>query len=130
MKNVIVCDEKYKRKMGIICCIPIISFLIVFLYFSILLWPLTYHHELYGVEGIISRNYDVLFTLLASAAIITAPVFIYCLVVLARLKSLDAGQKIIWIVVLSIMAPVASFFFWLILIRHQPRYTEVYPNIA
>jgi cytochrome c oxidase assembly factor CtaG len=130
MEKIMVFDDKAKRRIGLICSVPAAAFLIAFVYYAVVLWPLTGPHQLYGVEGIISRNYDTLFIMLASAAIITAPVFIYCLVLLARLKNMNAAQKLKWVVVLSISAPVASFFFWYFLIRKEPHYVGIYPDIA
>jgi hypothetical protein len=130
MEKIMVFDEKAKRKIGVICSIPLVSFLIVFISYSIILWPLTRPHRLYAVEEMISRNYDALFTVLAAAAIITAPVFIYSLVILAKLKNLNAAHKVMWIVALSISAPISSFLFWYFLIKNQPEQVPIYPDYA
>jgi hypothetical protein len=131
MENVMVFDDKQKRRIGLICSIPAIAFFIAFIYYSVIMWPLTQgHHVIYSGEGIISSHYNTLFLFLASAAVITAPVFIYCLVILARLKNLNPPNKMKWIVLLSIMAPVASFLFWFFLIKNEPKYVPIYPSIA
>ena len=131
MNNYMILDEKAKNKIGMLCFVPIIAFAISLLFYMFLLLPLfSGNHEPGAAVGITSRNYDLLFFMLASAAIITAPIFIYCLVLLASFKNMNAGDKLVWIVFLSVMAPVASALFWLFIIRKSPRYVPTYPDIA
>jgi len=126
-----VLDDKFKTRMKVICFIPAICFLISFVYLIILILPSTTG----GLApksgaGIVSRNYDTLFALFAASAIITAPVFIYCLVIIARLKTMNSATKMKWILLLSIMAPIASVFFWIHHIKDAPKYMPVYPDIS
>lgn len=126
-----ILDEKAKTRIGIICFIPVICFSICFIYYSILILPLIEgHHQPGSIVGIISRNYDTLFVLLATSAIITAPVFIYSLVLLARLRNMTSGDKLLWFVFLCVLAPIASALFWLFHIKHARKYTPIYPDIA
>ena len=126
-----VFDDKTKTRMGIICFIPIVAFLICFVYYLILLMPLTDGQSIPGgAIGITSRNYDTLLLMLATSAIITAPIFIYCLVIIARFKHMNSADKVIWIVFLSILAPVASAFFWAFIILRMPKYVPIHPDIA
>ncbi len=131
MDKLMVLDEKEKRRMGVICFIPVLCFLLAFIYWLAVVLPLTQgHQEPSSIVGVTSRNYDVFLFILAAAAIITAPVFIYCLVVLARMKNLNEAHKLMWIVFLSVMAPIASAFFWVFLIKDSPRHVGIYPDIA
>jgi hypothetical protein len=131
MDNQMVFDEKTKIRMGIICFIPLIAFVACFIYYMILLIPLAEGHYAPGsAVGITSQNYDTMLVLLAMAAIITAPIFIYCLVLLARFKHMNGAEKTLWIVFLSILAPIASALFWLLIIRNMPKYVPTYPDIA
>lgn len=126
-----VLDEKEKRRIGIICFIPVLCFGLAFIYWLITILPLTQGHQVpNSIVGLTSRNYDTFLAILATAAIITAPVFIYCLVLLARMKNLNEFQKLGWIIFLSVIAPIASAFFWTMLIKDAPRHIGVHPDIA
>ena len=131
MENHMILDEKAKTRIGIICFIPVVCFLVCFIYYLILLLPLTEgHHAPASIVGITSTNYSTLLILLASSAIITAPVFIYCLVLLARIKTLNSEHKLLWFIFLCIMAPIASALFWLFHIKDAATHTPIYPDIA
>jgi hypothetical protein len=131
MENVMVFDEKTKAKIGVICFIPIACFFICFIYFLLLILPLTHGNpEPSSVVGITARHYMTLFYMLAASAIITTPIFIYCLVLLTRMKHLNSPAKLMWIIFLSTCAPIASALFWLFLIREVPTYVGMHPDIA
>lgn len=131
MDKLMVFDEKAKKRMGVICFIPVVCFVLCFVYYLILILPVAgAGHDPESVVGITSRNYGFLFLILAASAIITAPVFIYCLVILARLKNLNSAQKLMWIIFLSVMAPIASALFWMFLIKDSPKYVGIHPDIA
>ena len=81
--------------MAFICFLPVVCFLLCFLYYLALIIPLASGHPAPGsIVGITSRNYDTLLLMLATAATITAPVFIYCLIIIARLKTMNAPTKL------------------------------------
>lgn len=131
MENYMVFDSKMKRRLQVICFIPAVCFALCVLYYLTLIIPLA--HESYipnRIVAVTSQNYSTLLVMLATSAIITTPVFIYCLVIVARLKYLNPPVKIMWIIFLSALAPVASVFFWYFLIRHEPMYVDTYPDIA
>jgi len=131
MDKLMVLDAKAKKRMGIICFIPVVCFFLCFLYYLSLIIPLASGHPAVGsIVSITSRNYDTMLIMLAASAIITAPVFIYCLVVLARMKTLNSAHKLEWFVFLSILAPIASALFWLFLIKDAPKYVGIHPDIA
>jgi len=131
MENVMVFDEKAKRRIGLICFIPVACFLACFIYYLMLIVPLASgHHEPSTIVGITRQNYDTLLFMLAASAVITAPVFIYCIVIIARMKSLNAATKLMWIVFLSVLAPIASAFFWIFIIKDAPKYVPTHTSIA
>ncbi|MCW3123437.1 MAG: hypothetical protein JWQ38_2929 [Flavipsychrobacter sp.] len=130
MDNQMIFDDKAKARIGFICFIPIIAFLLCLAYYIFLLLPLSGPHEPGAVVGITNANYDTLFMMLASAAVITAPIFIYCIVLIARFKTMNAADKLMWIVFLSVIAPIASGLFYMFVIRKAPRYMPTYPDIA
>jgi len=126
-----VFDDKTKARMGIICFVPILCFFLCFIYYLMLILPLTSGHQVPGaIISITSRNYDTLLIMLATSAIITAPVFIYCLVILARLKNMNSAQKLEWIIFLSVLAPIASALFWIFHIKNARRMEPIHPDIA
>ena len=131
MEKLMILDERKKIRMGMICFIPVLCFLSCFLYYLMLIMPLTQGHQApASIVGITSAHYTTLFFMLAASAIITAPVFIYCLVVLARLKTLNSSHKLLWFVFLCVMAPIASALFWTFHIKDGNKYTPIHPDIA
>ena len=131
MENLMILDDKAKTRMGIICFIPVACFAICFLYYLMLILPLAQGHpSVNSIVGIMHNHYDTLFFLLAASCIITAPVFIYCLVVLARMKTVTSGNKLLWFVFLCVLAPIASALFWTFHIKDASKYTPIYPDIA
>jgi len=131
MDKLMVLDAKTKKGMGLICFIPVMCFLICFIYYLVLIMPLTVGHPEPGmIVSITRQNYDTLFLMLATSAIITAPVFIYCLVILARMKHMNSAVKLEWILFLSVLAPIASALFWVFIIKDAPKYVGIHPDIA
>lgn len=131
MDKFMVFDERTKTRMAVVCFIPIFCFLLCFGYYLSLIIPLTVGHPATNsIVSITSRNYDTLFLMLATSATITAPVFIYCLVILARLKNLNSAVKLEWIIFLSVLAPVASALFWLFLVKDAPKYIGIHHDIT
>ena len=131
MATHMILDEKAKTRIGIMCFIPIVCFLACLVYYTILLLPLMQgHHEPGSIVGITSTHYNTMLILLAASAIITTPVFIYCLVLLARMKTLTSGDKLLWFVFLCVLAPVASALFWLFHIKDAHKYIPIHPDIA
>ena len=124
-----IIDEKMKSRLGIMCLIPALCFLICLVYYlSLLLSPTAADKFAPVAVGITNRNYSTMFFMLAVAAISEAPVFIYCLIILAKIKSMNSEMKIMWVVFLSLMAPIASALFWLLLIKSAPDRIPVYPD--
>ena len=126
-----ILDDKAKARMGIICFIPVVCFVSCFLYYLMLILPLAQGHQAPGtIVGIMNAHYTTLFFMLAGSAVITAPVFIYCLVILARLKTVNSSHKLMWFVFLCVMAPIASALFWIFHIKDGNKYTPIHPDIA
>ena len=130
MEKLMILDDKAKMRLGMICFLPVVCFGVCLIYFLMLVLPLTQGHTEPGaVVAITSHNYNTLFIMLASSAIITTPVFIYCLVLLTRMKTLNAPQKLMWFIFLCVMAPIASAFFWLFHIRDSEKYVPIHADI-
>ena len=126
-----VFDHGNKRKIGILCFLPVVCFTTCVLYYLTLILPLLDGHpEVNSIVGITRAHYDSLFYMLAVSALITSPVFIYCLVLLARFKHLNSAVKLMWIIFLCVIAPISSMFFWLFLIKDAPKYVGAHHDIA
>ena len=123
-------DEKMKTRTGIICFLPIVSFTICLVYYlTLILVPSSQGVNTHTIITATSQNYGQLFTVLALSGFLTAAVLIYCIVILARLKELKPGTKILWIVFLSVTAPLGIAIFWLLIIRYAAKATPVYNDI-
>ncbi len=130
MQNIMLFDEKMKTRTGIICFLPIVSFSICLVYYlTLILVPSSQGVNTHTIITATSQNYGQLFTVLAISGFITAAVLIYCIVILARLKELKPGTKILWIVFLSVTAPLGIAIFWLLIIRYAAKATPVYNDI-
>jgi len=131
MDNVLVFDDKAKKRIGMICFTPIICFLLTLLYYIFLLLPMADGHTLPGqVVGITNQNYDTILVLLAISAIIATCVLIYCIVLVAKVKNMSSHDKLKWILILCIFVPITTIVFWAVIIRNEPKFVHTYPDIA
>jgi uncharacterized membrane protein len=131
MHDVLVFDDKAKKRIGWICFAPVIAFLITFLYYGFLLLPLTSGHvQTSEVVGITSQNYDTLLLMFGVSAVIATAVLIYNIVLIARVRNMKAQQKLIWIMILCIFVPITTIIFWNFVIRKEQRYVSTYADIA
>ncbi|XZF15859.1 hypothetical protein ACTHGU_06960 [Chitinophagaceae bacterium MMS25-I14] len=129
----IVMDRKAKNNMGIVCSLPAISFFICLVYYLVALGPLIsskllQNHD--AVASITAQHYDTLFIMLAVSGIISTAVLIFCLIHLTRLKNMNGATKTVWVLVLATMVPVSCVLFWLLEIRNEPEYMDVYSDIT
>ena len=130
MEQIMVFDEKMKTRTGIICLIPIVCFTFCLAYYLTLVFaPSPEAYSPLNILGVTSRNYGNMFMILAISSVITASVLIYCMVILTRLKGINSATKTIWIIFLSIAAPIAIAAFWLIIIRQASKVMPVYNSI-
>ena len=125
-----ILDDKAKTRLGLICFFPVLCFGIGFLYYLMLTFPLTQGHPVPGsINTVTLQNYSTLFTMLAASAILTTPVFIYCLVLLTRMKTLTAGHKLLWFIFLCVMARIASALFWVFHSMHSEKFVPIHGSI-
>ena len=111
------------------CLIPVACFVACFVYYLTLVAGPSAAGELAPrIVGITSRHYQDLFIMLATSCILEAPAFIYCLILLAKMKNINAERKLLWIVFLSVFAPLASGLFWLFIVRGAPYQVPMYQD--
>jgi hypothetical protein len=126
MRRVVVIDEKVKRRIGILCVIPALSFFISLVYYLVLLLPLTHGHPPpKSFANITFNNYTTLFTMLAISSVISAGVLIYCIVHLVRREDINNPTKMSWILVLVIFVPESFILFWYFIVKKEPKIMEV-----
>jgi hypothetical protein len=76
------------------------------------------------------QNYGSVFAGVVLATIVTATILIYFIVHLARLRDMEAQEKIGWIVFMTFLAPIAFIVFWYAELRNEPDNIRVYQSIA
>ena len=131
MDNLFVFDDSAKKKIGAICFAPAIAFLITFVYYVFLLLPLSQGSVEPGqVVGITSQNYDTIFVMLAISAIIATASLIYCIVLIAKVRNMPAQAKLMWILILCTFVPITTILFWAMVIRKEPKFVAIYPDMA
>jgi hypothetical protein len=82
------------------------------------------------MQGNMMLHYPILFLGLALASIVTATILIYFIIHIARVKDMNPEAKIMWIVFMTFAAPLAIAAFWYFELRNEPKYIDVYPDIA
>ena len=131
MEQIMVMDDKVKRRMGIICMLPAIAFGITLLYYFIILSPLLHGHpEPKSAVGITSDNYTSLFIMLAISATISLGVLIYCLIHLLKIKTINTPAKMEWALILICAQPICFILFWYFQIKKEQKNMPIYPDVV
>jgi amino acid permease len=130
MDHLMVFDEKEKKRIGTISFIPAVCFFIALLYYLILIVPIDRADIPNTVAGVTAHHYSTLFAMLAVSAIVSAGVLIYNLVMLARVKNMNAPEKLIWVLILATFVPLSFIAFWYFVVRKEPKYVGIHPDIV
>ena len=92
------------------------------------------HSETFENHFAISSNmfehYPSLLLWLVVAVVIAATVLLYFAIHLARLRSMNAGTKVGWIVFMVLFGAFAFPVFYYLELRKEPNEIDVYPDIA
>ena len=129
MERNMTAEDKFKRRMKIICFIPAVVFFITGIYCLVLLLPLTQGHPMpERVIGITSRNYNSLLFLLATFSTVSAIALIFCMVHLIKLKALNTPRKMEWVLLL-LATPVSFILFWYFIVKPEPDNVPLYSDI-
>ena len=124
-KRVEITDNE-KSRMAVICFIPAIGSIICIAYYLFLLLPLIHgHHPPESGSNITASHYGTLFAMLATFAIISGGVLLFCIVHLVRRRDVNTPTKMTWILLLVIFLPVSAILFWYFKIRPEPRFQQV-----
>jgi hypothetical protein len=128
MKTMLM-DNKTKNNMGLLSFLPISCFIACFVYYLIILMPVLGRNEFSDHIALNMQtvaHYSTMFTMLAISAVVSAFIFIYFLVHIARIKNMNSATKLEWILFMSVLVPVALPLFWYFEIRREPISMEIY----
>lgn len=64
------------------------------------------------------------------AVVLTLAVLLYFIIHIAKIKSISAGNKIIWIVVLAAFMPISFPIFWYMQIKTEPEMVDTKEDIS
>lgn len=126
--------ENTTKKYGkTLCFLPLVCYLLWVVYYAIvnrnIVVPNNMSNHITLVTNTIT-NYGSLFVGLALASIVTATILVYFIVHLARLKDMEALEKIGWIVFMTFLAPVAFIVFWYTELKNEPDNIRVHHSIT
>jgi hypothetical protein len=126
--------ENTTKKYGkALCFLPLICYLLWVVYYIIINRNIVVPNNMSNHITLVTNtimNYSGLFVGLALASIITATILVYFIVHLARLKDMEALEKIGWIVFMTFLAPVAFIVFWYTELKNEPDNISVYHSIT
>lgn len=130
MEKYMVFDDKEKKRLMMISFLPGILLVIDVIYYLIAISPVFRgFHEPGLVMNYTLHYYDTMLLLLGIYAVVAAVVLIYMLVLLTRLKNLNSGQKLIWLLILCAFVPASFVAFWAFVINKEPYYVPIHPSI-
>lgn len=128
MEQTIIFDEKEKRKLFMICFLPGALFMASLLYYIIAISPIfTGVADPDSLTTYTLRHYNTMIALLGIFAVVTVAVLIYSLTIMARLKYMPQAQKMMWVAILCILAPLSFILFWTFVINQEPDFLPTYP---
>ena len=119
--------------VGIMTFIPLIVWILWFGYCIFITRDLAAGQNYDDHEKIVnalSAHMVTVSTIWCLAMVLTAIMVVYHIVHLARLKSVNAATKTVWIILMIAIAPIACPAFWLMQVRKEPNQVETYPTIA
>ena len=126
--------ENTTKKYGkALCFTPVVCYLLWVAYCLYINRHLMVPNHLSDHVGMVTntiQNYGSVFAGVVLATIVTATILIYFIVHLARLRDMEAQEKIGWIVFMTFLAPIAFIVFWYAELRNEPDNIRVYQSIA
>lgn len=116
--------ENTTKKYGkLLCFTPLICYVLWTLQYLYINRNLVAPNNLSDHVTIVTNtitNYGSVLIGFYLSGIITATILVYMIVHLARLKDMEALEKIGWIVFMTFLAPAAFIFFWYAELRNEP----------
>ena len=130
-EEIIIFDKKAKVRLGIFSFIPAAAHLAFLIYYLAVMSPLiNASPEPGSIMTLMLEKYNAMLLLLAIAAVIATIVLVYDIILLRKIKHINAANKTMWILFLATFAPVSAVFFWYFLINRESKYVPVYPSVA
>lgn len=126
-------DHKTRRKYAIACFLPILAFLVPFVYYIVVISPLIAQQSLenhVALQTLSNPHGNTLVIMGLAAFIISVTSLIYCVMHIARVKYMNPASKMIWIIILVAFQPISFLLFYFLKIKREPARLETYPDIA
>ncbi len=122
-------DGKEKNKMALVNFLPATILLLITSFYVFTVVPLGPQSKPKIIMNNTLAHYDTLLVMMIVFAIAAAIVLLYDIVLLAKFRNMDSGQKLKWILVLCAFVPLSFPLFWYFVIRREPRVVPVYANM-
>ncbi len=123
-------DTTKKKNIGIISFVPILAFILTFVYEYREVGRLLAVGDHHAVMDEICGCYNNLLLMYTIAVVLTLAVLLYFIIHIAKIKSISAGNKIIWIVVLAAFMPLSFPIFWYMQIKTEPEMVDTKEDIS
>lgn len=127
-------DKSARTKYAVVCFLPVIVTIITTVFYLVRVAPLLSAQHMENHTAIISlfnNEYgNILLGMLFINFLTHLASLLYCTVHIARVKYMDSGEKIAWLIFLAALMPVSLVVFYMMKIRHEPEHLETYPDIA
>lgn len=123
-------DATKKKNIGIISFVPILAFILTFIYEYREVGRLLAVGDHHAVMNEICGCYNNLVLMYGIAVVLTLAVLLYFIIHVARIKSINAANKILWIVVLTAFMPVSFPIFWYLQIKTEPEMVDTKDDMS
>jgi len=126
-------DNTEKKIVGVFSFLPILAWVATTVYFLIinkdLIAASTFQDHTSVATNII--NHFLPFTIILSfAELITGIMIIYYVVHIAKLKNFDSFTKLLLVIFLVFMGPIAVMVVWFTVINKEAKQEPMYPNLT
>lgn len=125
--------ENIAKKHGkLLCFTPMALFTLWTIYFFLLVQEEVVTSSIsdhFAWVTAMVQNYTSLWISLSIICAITGIILLYFIIHLARIKTMAAGDKIFWMVILTTFGAFAFIVFYFIELKNEPTYVDVYPSI-
>jgi ABC-type dipeptide/oligopeptide/nickel transport system permease component len=126
-------DNSSKKIVLAFSLLPILAWVATLVYFLYINNDLIATRTFQNHDAVVTNiiNHFLPFTILLSfAELVTGLMICYYVVHIARLKNLDAFQKLGYIIFLVFLGPIAVLVTWFIEVRKEPLNIDMYPNVG
>lgn len=123
-------DATKKKNIGILSFVPILAFIVTFIYEYREVGRLLAVGDHHAVMDEICGCYNNLVLMYSVAVVLTLAVLLYFIIHIAKVKAITSGNKILWIVVLAAFMPVSFPIFWYLQIKTEPEMVDTKEDMS